>query len=130
METANFKFQILKNSIIIFLTFVLLSCNDNRTKNNIESKEGTSNTIKKAQTKSYFIEKKFGKVVVADKVYEEIEEEFNKGGELISKTFSSPLSSVEKSEYVYDANGNTEIITKNDDGSLKEKRINPLGVIK
>lgn len=72
------------------------------------------------------MKKKFGKVVVADKVYEEIEEEFNKGGELISKTFSSPLSSVEKSEYVYDANGNTEIITKNDDGSLKEKRINKL----
>ena len=126
MDTANSKFQILKNSIIIFLAFVLLSCSDSKTKNNIESKEGASNIIKIAQTKSYFIENKFGNVEVDDKVYEETEEQFNKEGKIIYKSFSSPLNALEKSEYIYDLKGNTEIITKNEDGTLKEKRVNKL----
>ncbi len=128
MKTTNFKTQTLKILTFTLLVSVILSCNDSKTNKTTGSKEGTSVVIKKAQTKSYFIENKFGKVVVADKVYEEIEEEFNIEGKLIYKSFSSPLSlsSVEKSEYIYDSNGNTEIITKNDDGTLKDKKINKL----
>jgi len=127
------KFSVL----LMALSTILFSCNMSNTKSTDNSgentQEGTTNVIKSTNTRSFFISKKFGKVVVDERVFESTYEEFNKEGKLIAKTDSGSFSSVEKSNYVYDNKGNNiEININNEDGSLESKKtnkINELGQI-
>jgi len=130
LNRSSFIDHSLSFGIFVFIMItVFISCDSMTKKNTITpfNHTGESTVMKTTYTSSYFIRKKFGKVVVDDKVFESTVDEYDSDGRLISRLDSGILDNVEKSVYIYDEKGNNiEINITDEYGTLQEKKVNKI----